>query len=79
MGTLCLPEPGMNIRGKQATAVGHGAFSSPSKGASKIKRYAVFTVSERTYWNQKMFGTLMIPENATGENAKDACSGDSGR
>ena len=78
MGTLCLPEPGQNIRGKQATAVGHGAFSSPSKGASKIKRYAVFTVSERTYWNQKMFGTYMRPD-ATAENAIDACSGDSGR
>ena len=82
--TICLPPSGLHIRGDEAAAVGWGRylpnFVRKRRGlpsGSKTLRYVRLRVSDRPFRNEKMFGTL-IPEDATHENVKDACAGDSG-
>ena len=83
--TICLPPSGLHIRGDEAAAVGWGRYlpnfirkrRGLSNTQSKTLRYVRLRVSDRPFRNEKMFGTL-IPEDATHENVKDACAGDSG-
>ena len=85
MQTICLPPSGLHIRGDEAAAVGWGRYlpnfirkrRGLSNTQSKTLRYVRLRVSDRPFRNEKMFGTL-IPEDATHENVKDACAGDSG-
>ena len=77
MQTICLPTPGLQFRGKLATAVGFGMFGFNST-QSTIKRYVELRVDHRTYWNKKIFGTYVRPTDFP-RLTKDPCAGDSGR
>ena len=78
MKTICLPEPGLQFRGKMAVAVGFGATSRADE--SNIKKYVQMDVTDRTFYNEKLFGTFLRPDGATHvpDDPQGTCQGDSG-
>merc|ERR1719431_2176680 len=72
---ICLPEPGAEFGGLQATAAGWGRTGTDSVNQSPVLKAVELTVSPKQYYHKKMFGTELSKKDNV---YQDPCSGDSG-